>query len=278
MPAIDLHATEVDAQRLDTQRAFDSVAAAYDGPLGNNALIQRMRATMWQRLRTTFPPGARLLDLGCGAGLDAAYLATQGFHVLALDASPLMAARTQARIDERGLTDRVTVQRRDIHDLDALRAGPFDGVYSNFGPLNCVSDLAALADQCAALLRPGGALVVSVIGRICPWERLYYLARRDRKRASVRQAREVVPVSLNQQTVWTRYYQPREFYQSFADAFDLTHYQALSLFLPPPYLIRLYEPLRLLFKPLGWLDDHLGAWPLLRNAGDHFLMVLTRRD
>ena len=29
-----------ETQLLDTQRAFDSVAADYDGPKGNNALIQ----------------------------------------------------------------------------------------------------------------------------------------------------------------------------------------------------------------------------------------------
>ena len=40
---------EVPAERLrDTQDAFDSVAGDYDGPRGNNALIQRMRARMWR--------------------------------------------------------------------------------------------------------------------------------------------------------------------------------------------------------------------------------------
>ncbi|TQT87338.1 SAM-dependent methyltransferase, partial [Xanthomonas perforans] len=34
-------------QLLETQRAFDSVAPDYDGPRGNNALIQRMRTTLW---------------------------------------------------------------------------------------------------------------------------------------------------------------------------------------------------------------------------------------
>jgi len=277
MAAVDLHAPGVEAQLLDTQRAFDSVAAEYDGPLGNNALIRRMRRTMWEMLTATFPPGAHLLDLGCGTGLDAAYLGSYGFHVLAIDWSPLMAARTRSRILKRGLTDRVTTRWLGIHELNQLQEGTFDGIYSNFGPLNCVPDLATLSRRCAARLRGGGKLVVSVIGRICPWEGLYYLARRDLKRASVRRARKVVPVPLNQQIVWARYYKPREFYRSFAEAFELTHYRALSFFLPPPYLIR-HALLRPLFKPLGWLDDHLGAWPLLRNAGDHFLMVLTKRD
>ena len=35
-----------DTQLLDTQHAFDSVAADYDGPRGNNELIQRMRLAM----------------------------------------------------------------------------------------------------------------------------------------------------------------------------------------------------------------------------------------
>ena len=37
-----------EARLLDTQRAFDSVAADYDGPRGNNELIQRMRVTLWE--------------------------------------------------------------------------------------------------------------------------------------------------------------------------------------------------------------------------------------
>ena len=59
----------------DTQDAFDSVAADYDGPRGNNALIQDMRDEMWRWLGKTFVPGSWLIDLGCGTGLDAVHLA-----------------------------------------------------------------------------------------------------------------------------------------------------------------------------------------------------------
>ena len=83
---------------------------------------------------------------------------------------------------------------------------------------------------------------------------------------------------LNGHQVWTRYFTPREFFRAFASDFDLTAYRGLGLLLPPPYLIHWYERLGVLFRPLGWLDDHLGALPLAREAGDHFLIVLTRRD
>jgi hypothetical protein len=30
-------------------------------------------------------------------------------------------------------------------------------------------------------------------------------------------------------------------------------------------------------RALRWLDERTGSWPLLRNAGDHFLMILRKR-
>jgi len=274
----------VETHLLDTQRAFDSVAADYDGPKGNNALIQRMRETVWQALTEACPPGARLLDLGCGTGIDAIELARRGYSVLATDWSPQMVERTRDRAAGAGLSDRVTTAHIGLQELDRLwnpdgeQGGEqFDGIYSNFGPLNCAPDLAAVARSCAALLRPGGKLVFSVIGRICPWEYGYYMLRGRPERARVRGTRGVVPVNMNKHTIWAFYYTPREFYRAFAPDFALSGYQALSLFLPPPYLIRLYERARPLCTALGWLDDRLGALPLLRDMGDHFLIVLTRR-
>ena len=82
---------------------------------------------------------------------------------------------------------------------------------------------------------------------------------------------------LNGQTVWTRYYTPREFYRAFAGAFSLVQYRALNLFLPPPYLIGFYERAPRVNALLRRLDARLDGLPLLRDAGDHFLMVLQKR-
>jgi 2-polyprenyl-3-methyl-5-hydroxy-6-metoxy-1,4-benzoquinol methylase len=157
-----------EARLLETQRAFDSVAADYDGPRGNNELIQRMRTTLWDTVHSAVPPGARLLDLGCGTGIDALEFARRGFHVVATDWSPLMVERTRARAAAAAMQSRVSVAHLGIQQIDRL-GGRFDGIYSNFGPLNCAPDLAAVAAECARLLRPGGSLVFSVLGRFCPW-------------------------------------------------------------------------------------------------------------
>jgi 2-polyprenyl-3-methyl-5-hydroxy-6-metoxy-1,4-benzoquinol methylase len=261
---------------LETQRAFDSVAADYDGPRGNNELIQRMRVSLWETVLDSIPVGSNLLDLGCGTGIDAIEFARYGYQVTAIDWSPQMVGRTRSRAALAGLESRITVEHLGVQQLNQLQ-GQFEGIYSNFGPLNCAPDLHAVAEDCARLLSAGGHLVFSVIGRICPWEVVHYVLRGRFKRAGVRATRGATAVGMNRHTIWTYYYLPREFYRAFAEHFTLESHRALSLFLPPPYLVDYYRRHRRGCEWLGRLDDHLGAWPLLRGMGDHFMIVMRRR-
>ncbi len=265
-------------RRAQTARAFDSVAATYDGPQGNNAVVRWMRERLWRTVETRLPQPARLLDLGCGTGLDAAHFAALGHTVVAVDNSPAMVRRTARRAAMLGLADRVVAREVGIHELERLAGERFGGVYSDLGALNCAPDLASVAAECAAMLPAGGPLVASVIGRICPWEIATHLARLHPGRAFLRFAKDERPVGLNGGTVWTSYYRPAEFAEAFAEAFDVESWNALGLFLPPPYMVAAPERLPGIARPLGWLDDHLGRAPLLRDAGDHFLVVLRRRD
>jgi SAM-dependent methyltransferase len=262
----------------ETRAAFDSVAADYDGPRGNNLLIQDMRAEMWRWLDRVFAPGSRLLDLGCGTGLDAVRMARSGHHVLATDWSAEMIARTAERAREEGVAEGVQALAVGAHELERLEgAGTFDGAYSNLGPLNCVPELTDVARACARLLRPAGALVFTVIGRVCPWEIAHYLRRWRWSRATVRLARQVVPVGMNRHTVWTRYYSPREFYQPFESDFALTHYRGLCVFAPPPYLTSIRERHPRGYEWLWRVDRVTAGWPLFRAMGDHFLIVMRKR-
>jgi SAM-dependent methyltransferase len=264
----------------DTRRAFDSVAADYDGPRGNNSLIQDMRAEMWHWLDRVFTGSSRLLDIGCGTGLDAVRMAQRGHHVVATDWSTEMVARTAARARQEAVAKRIQALAVGAHELERLEpgaAGTFDGAYSNLGPLNCVPDLTEVVSGCARLLKPGGALVFSVIGRVCPWEVAHYLRRRRWARVRVRFARDVVPVGLNRQTVWTRYYSPREFYRAFQDEFTLVHHRGLCLFAPPPYLATVRERHPRGYERLWRIDRRVAGWPMLRSMGDHFLIVMKKR-
>jgi SAM-dependent methyltransferase len=280
---ISLHADLESANNMqrhldETRDAFDSVAADYDGPRGNNALIQDMRGEMWRTLDATFAPGSRLIDLGCGTGLDAVRMARVGYHVTATDWSQGMVERTRQRAECEQLAGRVQAIAVGAHELSRLDGqAEFDGAYSNLGALNCVPNLAEMAAQCARLLKPGAPLVFSVIGRICPWEIGYYAVKRNWGRLRVRFASAMVPVGMNKRVVWTNYYTPREFYGAFERQFTLQHWRGLCVFAPPPYMTQMKERHLRLYERLWRLDRRAAGWPVLRNMGDHFVIVMTKR-
>lgn len=280
---ISLHAEPESANNLqkqlhETRDAFDSVAADYDGARGNNALIQDMRSEMWRMLDATFAPGSRLMDLGCGTGLDAVRMARIGHHVTATDWSQRMVDRTRRRAEQEQLADSVQALALGGHELSRIQGhAKFDGAYSNLGALNCVPNLGEMAEQCARLLKPRAALVFSVIGRICPWEIGYYTLRRNWRRLRVRFAPAMVPVGMNKRVVWTHYYTPREFYGAFERQFILERWRGLCVFAPPPYMTQMRVKHVRLYERLWGLDRRAAGWPVLRNMGDHFVMVMTKR-
>src|SRR5580765_7266850 len=98
--------THVDLQLADTRLAFDRVARDYDGPLGNNEIVQLMRRELWREVSRRLPPPARLLDLGCGTGLDASHFAKRGYDVVAADWSPSMVDRARDRFLQDGVDGR----------------------------------------------------------------------------------------------------------------------------------------------------------------------------
>ena len=270
---------EQQAQLRDTQAAFDSVAADYDGPRGNNDAIQDMRAEMWRWLDATFAPGSQLIDLGCGTGLDAVRMASLGHRVTATDWSSQMVERTRDRAERAGLAERVQSLPVGAHELQHLGGRQtFDGAYSNLGPLNCVPDLGAVSRECARLLRPGGALVFTVIGRVCPWEIAHYTMRRRWDRVALRFARHVVPVGMNKRTIWTRYFTPGEFYKDFEADFTLEHVRGLCVFVPPPYLTWVQQRHPRWHERLWRWDRRMAGWAGIRAMGDHFLIVMRRRS
>ena len=64
--------SEVEEQ---TVLAFDSLAAKYDDLFTRSVIGRAQRGAVWEALVDRFEPGAHILELNCGTGEDAVYLA-----------------------------------------------------------------------------------------------------------------------------------------------------------------------------------------------------------
>src|SRR5207247_8479221 len=95
---------------LETQHAFDGVAAAYDRSNAENRTLCDMRMRAWQTVDAFVAPGSRILDLGCGPGCDAEHFAAQGHRVTAIDWSPAMVSEARRRLRASGLALQVDGQ------------------------------------------------------------------------------------------------------------------------------------------------------------------------
>jgi 2-polyprenyl-6-hydroxyphenyl methylase/3-demethylubiquinone-9 3-methyltransferase len=109
--------------------------------------------------------GLRLLDIGCGGGLLAEPLARLGAEVVGIDASPenVEVAALHAAASGLAIDYRPTSAEALAEDLAAPGAG-FDAVV-NMEVVEHVADAAAFLHASAALVRPGGAMVLATLNR-----------------------------------------------------------------------------------------------------------------
>jgi SAM-dependent methyltransferase len=82
-------------------------------------------ATLEQLANHPLPKGAKILEVGCGTGRTACYLAKQNYRITALDIRPLMIAKARKRAEEEGVA--VSFVEGDVNALP-FGEGEFDVV------------------------------------------------------------------------------------------------------------------------------------------------------
>jgi SAM-dependent methyltransferase len=255
--------------------AFNRLAPFYDAIASGDAF-------QWQRRQTHaafarwIRPGFRVLEIGCGTGLDTEFLAKLGARVVACDPSDEMLSRTKRRLADGGVGDRAGILSCGLQDLplflDALdHSEGFDAVVSNFGALNCASSLDALGVIGRRHLRAGGAMAIGLIGRDCLWETAYFSLRGDRGRARRRRPGSVA-VRVAGLEVPTFYHRTSDVAAALGDGFSRDALIAIGLMVPPPYLEPRWRELpRSVRRTAAAIDLVAGSWPLVNRLGDHTL-------
>jgi SAM-dependent methyltransferase len=256
--------------------AFDTLAAEYDERFTFSAIGRAQREVVWSRAAAIFRFGDRILELNCGTGEDAFFLARKGMRLTACDASMRMIDRARARQRVEAPDSRITFQVLATEHIHKLPRKPlFDGVFSNFSGLNCVADLPAVAQEIAVRVRPGAKLLLCLSTRFCLWEALHYAAQGKFQKAA-RRWRGVSFANFDDHAFPVYYPTVRALRKSFGPEFKLRTVTGIGIATPPSYVEKWARKHPRLLSATTRFDSLVCDLPVFRNIGDHMLVSLER--
>ena len=150
---MEIPGTPGDAKRI-VEEGYDRIAETYRDWAARSPSAVRTRYT--DLLLGALPPGAAVLELGCGTGEPLTRLLAARFHVTGVDLSARHIALAQAAIPQ------ATFIQADMGALD-FPPGSFDAVTAFYSIIHVPrEEHGDLLRRIAGWLRPGGLLVATM--------------------------------------------------------------------------------------------------------------------
>jgi SAM-dependent methyltransferase len=256
--------------------AFDSLAARYDDLFTRSMIGRAQRGVVWDALINTFEPGAQILELNCGTGEDALFLAGLDVAVLACDASAQMIDTARRRMQSEDPEAPIEFRVLPTEQLSRLGHGElFDGVFSNFSGLNCVADLHLTAHQLAGLVARRAPVLICVSTRYCIWEIAWFFLQ-GQFRKGLRRTSGFAMAKVGEFTVKIHYPTLRAIRKTFSPYFRMRWCTGIGVAVPPSYLETMVRNRPQLLNMLRAIDRVISPLPWFRTVGDHILICLER--
>lgn len=257
--------------------AFDHIATTYDEEFTHSSTGILQRQKVWDYLDENLPDNpVSILELNCGTGEDAMYLAGKGHSVIATDISAEMIKVASGKAIEMKLNYNISFVQCDLNKLEEadLKDRSFDLIFSNFGGLNCLDAIALkkLSKIAARLLKPQGHFIGVIMSDICLWESCYFLTKLNAKKAFRRLRKGPLKVNIDGQTVETWYYSPRQIQTLFKEDFQLEHLKPIGFFLPPSYLESFFRNRQRALDRLDSFEGRINKYQSTSRYADHFLI------
>lgn len=151
-----------------TARQFDERAATWrTHGVPEGARLEQVTS------RLACPPGGLVLDAGCGTANWTVALARQGYQVRGFDLSPTMIAEGQAQLRELGIAEAAAgIEVGDVERMP-FPDETFDAAVC-FRVLDFTPRPGVALTEFARVLRPGGRLVLSMLGALSPIKREWW--------------------------------------------------------------------------------------------------------
>ncbi len=234
------------------------------------------RRIVWDALESAFCRGDSVLELNCGTGEDALFLAKLGISITACDASAKMIAVATSRKEREFPSARVVFRVLRNEALSELEpTARFDGALSNFSGLNCVEDLACVASELAMRIKPRGRAFICMSTRACMWEIGWHFAHGNVRKALRRLSGSTL-AAVENVSVPVFYPTARQIREAFTPYFRIRSERAVGLFIPPSYVEAWSARHPRILAVLTAADRVSRSVPLLRQFADHLLFEFER--
>jgi 2-polyprenyl-3-methyl-5-hydroxy-6-metoxy-1,4-benzoquinol methylase len=253
-------------------QAYDVEAAVYDARVEGDAWMRRV---LWARYARLFRPGQTVLDVGCGTGIDARFLARRGIRVVGIDRAPSMIREARARLASEPFAAEVDLRVMDVAAMASLPERGFDGIISAFASVSTVADLRGFSAAAADLLRPRGTVLVHSLNRWSLWEWMGHV-RHGRWPEARRLGRDSERTFvIGGQAVRHYLYDGRDAYQRFfSRQFRLRQAYGLGILRPPHTVSRIPPPV---VRALQALERPLRGHRPFASWGRFFTLELEKR-
>jgi 2-polyprenyl-6-hydroxyphenyl methylase/3-demethylubiquinone-9 3-methyltransferase len=157
-----MSASKANASQAELDK-FGALASRWWDPNGPQRPLHELNPARLGYVRERISlAGAKVLDVGCGAGLLSEAMAREGAQVTALDLAPELIDVAKLHLLESGL--KVDYRLQSVETLAAEAPASFDAI-TCMEMLEHVPDPGAVVAACATLLKPGGRLFLSTLNR-----------------------------------------------------------------------------------------------------------------
>ena len=257
------------------ETSFDKAAIYYDEVFTNSKIGKMQRNLVYKQLSKQLDSVQNILEINCGTGEDAIWLAKQNFKVTATDISPKMIEVAQ----KKATFSNLKFQTADINSIaTTFENDKFNLIFSNFGGLNCLpkSELSTFFQNATSILSERGKLVLVIMPKNTLWEQFYFLAKA--KFSSIfRRKKESILVNVEGKKVTTYYYNPKDIVNLAKNDFELVDQKPIGFFVPPSYLESFFNNKKGLLQFLNRLESGIKNWSILSKYADHYIIILQKR-
>jgi ubiquinone/menaquinone biosynthesis C-methylase UbiE len=256
----------------NVNKAFSRQSIIYDEYDRENPTLTWMRQQVMEHVLKYLRPNDKILELNSGTGIDAEFFANKGFTIHCTDLSDGMVEQMKRKFSSEKYSDKVTIQQCSFTELNKIGDKKFDFIFSNFGGLNCISNLRESTKFYPSLLNKNGRVCLVILPPICPWE-IIQLFRGKFKYAFRRLKRNGTLANVEGIKFQTYYFPASNVMKALGKDFKLLKLESLALFTPIPQMEKIPKKFTGLARLLNKMDEQISGISPFNRIGDHIIVI-----